>query len=251
MFRILISIVLLILISVPVDAQNRNRYIMDIYEYNEQLEGLVEQVIDSLGGREANLDLKSFQSSGEISYQNGEKSVFDLFYLKKDWVRVDQKFDEDYHFFSRHGRRGWKKVLAKEGVKEQNLRGLSLAEEEQYHFYSNNLFDYEKERLEIYYEGEVVMGDLRVEVIRLSGFSYGEEMYFVSTETYRPVMKQVYILDGKYQAVINYTIHEYTKVGDVWLPKKVGVKMGDNVKEIEFFSYNLSPSLDKDFFVKR
>jgi len=251
MVRILFFILLFVFVSIVSEAQNRNSYVMDIYEYNEQLENLVDRVIDSLGGKEANLEIKSYKSNGEIAYQSGTKSVFDLFYLKENWVRIDQKSEEDYHFFSRHGRRGWEKKMSREGSQEKKFRGKELDEEEQFHFYKNNLFDFEKKRLEIYYEGEVKMGDMTVEVIRLSGFGFGEEMYFISKETYRPVMKQVYILDGNYQVVINYTIKDYMKIGKVWLPKKLGVKRGDDVKEIDFFGYDLTASFDRDFFVKK
>ncbi|MEP1141058.1 MAG: hypothetical protein ABJH44_12640, partial [Balneola sp.] len=246
---IYVTISLSLLLSISGFAQERNRYLMDIYEYNKQLEELVVRVIDSLGGREKNLDVGSFQSNGEITFQTGEKALFDLFYMKNDWIRLEHKLDNKNVFFSRHGKRGWKRSISKDINEEQELSGRALSEEEQFNIYENNLFDYEKKRLDIYYEGEIKIGDMDAHIIRLSGFSYGEEMYYISKENYRPFMKQVYILDGDYQSVINYTIDEYLNIDGVWLPKKIGLKKDGISKMMEFYSYDLSIKFDIDLFV--
>jgi hypothetical protein len=229
-------------------AQRQNRYLLDIYEYDKQLNELVDRVQDSLGGQQANLKFKSFQSNGEITFQSGEKALFDLFYMKDDWVRIDQKKESEYILFGRHGKRGWKHTLAKEGTKKEALKGIKLSEEHQFNFYENNLFDYEKKRLEIYFEGEIIIGDKEAYIIRLSGFNYGEEMYYISKNTYRPFMKQVYFLDGDYQSVIHYAIEEYLKIDGVWLPKKIGLKKDGYAKIIEFFGYDLGVKFDKELF---
>lgn len=229
-------------------TQAQNRYLLDIYEYDKELNELVERVLDSLGGQKENLRLKSFQSNGEITFQTGEKALFDLFYMKEDWIRVDQKTDNEYVLFSRHGKQGWKHTLAKQGTKKETLKGIKLSEEQQFNFYENNLFDYEKKRLDIYYEGEISVGDIEAYLIRLSGFRYGEEMYYISKSTYRPFMKQVYFLDGDYQSVINYTIEEYLKIDGIWLPKKIGFKKDGSSKMMEFFRYNLAVKFDKELF---
>jgi len=205
--------------------------------------------VDSLGGREKNLALRSFQSNGEITFQTGEKALFDLFYMKDDWVRIDQKMDNEYILFGRHGKRGWVKRLDKEGNSQKILKGIKLTEEEQFNIYENNLFDYEDKRLEIYFEGELVVGDIEAYIIRLSGLRYGEEMYYISKKTFRPFMKQVYFLDGKYQSVINYSIHEYVNVEGIWLPKKIGLKKDGSTKMMEFHKYDLAAKFDKELFV--
>jgi hypothetical protein len=231
-------------------TQDRNRYLLDIYEYDKELNELVVRVIEALGGRENNLRVESFQTTGEITYQTGEKATFDLFYMKNDWFRIDQKTEDEYILFGRHGRKGWiKRISKKDGGEVQNLKGRKLNEEEQFNLYENNLFDYEDKRLDIYYEGEIKIGETEAYIIRLSGLRYGEEMYYISKETYRPFMKQVYFLDGKYQSVINYTIDEYTEVDGVWLPKKIGMKKGTQTKMIEFFNYDLAATFEKDFFI--
>lgn len=230
-------------------SQDRNRYLLDIIEYDKELNELVNRVVDSLGGRDKNLELRSFQSNGEITFQSGEKALFDLFYMKDDWVRMDQKKDNEYILFGRHGRKGWIKKLDQKGNTEKRLKGIRLTEEEQFNIYENNLFDYEDKRLEIYYEGELVVGDTEAYIIRLSGLKYGEEMYYISKENFRPFMKQVYFLDGNYQSVINYTITEYLEVDGIWLPKKLGLKKDGSTKMIEFFNYNLAAKFDKELFV--
>lgn len=235
--------------SSSVVAQERNRYLMDIYEYDKQLNELVDRVIDSLGGKKENLKFKSFQSNGEITFQTGDKALFDLFYLKDDWFRIDQKTDEEYTLFGRHGKRGWKHVLAKSGTKKETLKGIKLSEEHQFSFYENNLFDYEKKRLDIYFEGEIIVGDTEAYIIRLSGFKYGEEMYYISKSTFRPFMKQVYFLDDNYQSVINYTIEEYLQVEGIWLPKRIGFKKDGEAKMIEYFSYDLAAKFEKEIFI--
>jgi len=98
--------------------QAQNRYLLDIYEYDKWLNELVERVLDSLGGQKENLRLKSFQTNGEIKFQTGEKALFDLFYMREGWVRIDEKTDNEYVLFSRHGKRGWKLTLAKQGTKK-------------------------------------------------------------------------------------------------------------------------------------
>ena len=75
--------------------------------------------------------------------------------MREGWVRIDEKTDNEYVLFSRHGKRGWKLTLAKQGTKKETLKGIKLSEEHQFSFYENNLFDYEKKRLDIYYEGEI------------------------------------------------------------------------------------------------
>ncbi|XWN37995.1 MAG: hypothetical protein ROO71_03490 [Balneola sp.] len=249
MKKIFIFILFLFFICPSVSAQDRNRYLMDIYEYDKELNELVERVVEALGGREKNLEVESFQTNGEITYQTGEKATFDLFYMKNDWFRLDQKTDQEYILFGRHGRKGWIKKIGKEQEEEiQNLKGRNLNEEEQFNLYENNLFDYEDRRLDIYYEGEIKVGEVEAYIIRISGLRYGEEMYYISKETYRPFMKQVYFLDGKYQSVINYTIDEYIEVNGVWLPRKIGMKKGTQTKMIEFFNYDLAVTFDRDFF---
>tara|TARA_R110002124_G_scaffold47149_1_gene140659 strand:+ start:9530 stop:10243 length:714 start_codon:yes stop_codon:yes gene_type:complete len=230
-------------------AQERNRYLLDIYEYDKQLNELMDRVIDSLGGQKENLKFRSFQSTGEITFQTGDKALFDLFYLKDDWVRVDQKTDNEYILFGRHGKRGWKHTLAKNGTKKEELKGIKLSEEHQFNFYENNLFDYKKKRLDIYFEGEMIVGEMEAYIIRLSGFKYGEEMYYISKKTYRPFMKQVYFLDKDYQSVINYTIEEYLEIDGIWLPKKIGFKKDGTSKMMEFFNYDLAAKFEKKFFV--
>jgi len=250
MKKIFIFILLLFFISPSVYTQDRNRYLLDIYEYDKELNELVVRVIEALGGRENNLRVESFQTTGEITYQTGEKATFDLFYMKNDWFRIDQKTKEEYILFGRHGRKGWiKRISKKDGGEVQNLKGRKLNEEEQFNLYENNLFDYEDKRLDIYYEGEIKIGETEAYIIRLSGLRYGEEMYYISKDTYRPFMKQVYFLDGKYQSVINYTIDEYTEVDGVWLPRKIGMKKGTQTKMIEFFNYDLAATFEKDFFI--
>lgn len=146
-------------------------------------------------------------------------------------VSYRSKTEEEYILFGRHGRKGWiKKIDKEEGEVVQSLKGRKLSEEEQFSLYENNLFDYEDKRLDIYYEGEIKVGEVEAYIIRLSGLRYGEEMYYISKDTYRPFMKQVYFLDGKYQSVINYTIDEYTEVDGVWLPKKIGMKKARKLK---------------------
>jgi hypothetical protein len=193
--------------------------------------------------------MKSFQSNGEITFQTGGKALFDLFYMKDDWIRVEQKTDSEYILFGRHGKKGWKHVLAKDGAKKESLKGIKLSEEHQFNYYENNLFDYKKQRLEIYYEGEIIVGDLEAYIIRLSGFKYGEEMYYISKETYRPFMKQVYFLDGDYQSVINYSIQDYLKVNGIWLPKKISMEKDGITKMMEFFRYDLDAKFDKEIFI--
>lgn len=250
MKKIYVLISLFSFLCFGVLAQERNSYLLDIYEYDKELDELVHRVLDSLGGQKKNLEFKSFQSKGEITNQTGEKALFDLFYMKKDWVRIDQKSEHEYILFGRHGKRGWKRTLTKDGSKEEILKGMSLSEEHQFHIYENNLFDYEKQRLEIYFEGEIIVGDTEAYIIRLAGFSYGEEMYYISKETFRPFMKQVYFLDDDYQSVINYTIEEYLEINGIWLPKKIGFKKDSITKMIEFFDYDLATKFDKDIFIK-
>lgn len=217
-------------------------------EYERELNTLVERVIDSLGGKEKNLEYQTYQSTGEIIHQNGEKASFDLYYLEKDWARLEEKREEERVLFGRHGRRGWKQTLNKSESKTETLKGTTLDEEFQFNFYENNLFDYNEKRLEIYYEGEIVFGDVEAYVIRLSGFSYGEEMYYISKKTYRPVMKQVYIFHRRSQSVINYTIKDYIKIQGVSLPKLIGIEKNGSTKMMEFYSYDFSTKFDKNFF---
>lgn len=231
-------------------AQNRNKYILDVIEYERELNDLLHRVIDSLGGKEKNLHYKSYQSNGEIVYQNGEKALFDLFYLDKGWARLDQKKETEYVLFGSHGRKGWKQTLGKtEGI-DETLKGTALSEEYQFNIYENNLFDYDKQRLEIYYEGEIVFGDMEAHIIRLAGFNYGEEMYYISKETYRPIMKQTYVFHRKSQSVINYTIKEYVELNGIWLPKIIGFEKDGTTKLMEYFAYDFNTKFDKAFFKK-
>ena len=248
--KILLLISFFYFTSTSAFAQDRNRYLLDIYEYDKELNELVERVVDSLGGKERNLNAQSFRSSGEITFQTGEKVAFDLHYMKKEWFRIEHKSDDQNVVFIRHGKKGlikkWNKL---EEVSIQNLKGLKLNEEEQFNIYENNLFDYEGKKLEIYYEGEIKVGEVEAYIIRLSGFTYGEEMYYISKENFRPFMKQVYFLDGKYQSVINYTIDEYIKLNGVFLPKTIRLKRDGVTKMIKFFSYDHSVKFDKEFFL--
>ena len=58
MKKIFIFILLLFFISPTVFAQDRNRYLLDIYEYDKELNELVERVVAALGGREKNLEVE-------------------------------------------------------------------------------------------------------------------------------------------------------------------------------------------------
>ena len=250
MKKILLLILFFYLTSTSAFSQDRNRYLLDIYEYDKELQELVERVVDSLGGKERNLNAQSFRASGEMTFQTGEKVGFDLYYLKKEWFRLDHKTENKSELFVRHGREGQIKKRDTQGVESiQNLKGLKLNEEEQFNIYENNLFDYENKKLDIYHEGEIKVGELEAYIIRLSRFNYGEEMYYISKENYRPFMKQVYFLDGKYQSVINYTIDEYVKMNGVFLPKIIRLKKDGQTKMIEFLSYDLSADFDEEFFL--
>ena len=248
MKKIFLLISLFLFICSSISAQDRNKYILDVIEYERELNDLVLRVIDSLGGKANNLQFKSYQSNGEIVYQNGEKALFDLFYLEKDWARLEEKRETQRVLFGRHGRRGWKQTLSKSENKTSTLKGTALDEEFQFSLYENNLFDYDKQRLEIYYEGEVLFGDIEAYIIRLAGFSYGEEMYYISKKTYRPIMKQVYIFHRRSQSVINYTIKDYIKIQGVSLPKLVGIEKNGSTKMMEFYTYDFSTKFDRDFF---
>ena len=106
MKKILLLILFFYLTSTSAFSQDRNRYLLDIYEYDKELQELVERVVDSLGGKERNLNAQSFRASGEMTFQTGEKVGFDLYYLKKEWFRLDHKTENKSELFVRHGREG-------------------------------------------------------------------------------------------------------------------------------------------------
>ncbi len=245
----LTSILFLLLCSLAINAQTRNRGIMDIVEYHEEMNTLVQKVIDVLGGKEANLKVRSFRSNGEIFYRNGEHGPFDFYLLGDNWARVDYNKDSTRYTFAIHGRRGWTSKRTGSGKEENRLKGVALAEAEQFHIYENNLFDYKEKGLDIYYEGEAITEYVEAYIIRLDGLSFGEEMYYISKKDYRPFMKQVHILRGRNKKVIHYNISEYMQVGEVMLPRTIAIKKDDVTRVMLFSAYDLTAELDKDFFV--
>lgn len=237
--------------ALSIKAQDRHRYLMDIYEYNEEMQLLVNRVIDSLGGKYQNLNMGTYKVNGSISYTSTDTALFDFYYFKEQWLRLDQKLENKYSSFSRHGNKGW--LLTKSSVNKEvkKLRRLSLDEEEQFSFYRNNLFNYDRNDLQLYYEGEVVAGDISVYVLRLAGFNFGEEMYYISKKTYRPIMKQVHILKGNYQSVIHFTLNDYQQVNGIWLPHKIGIKKGNTSKLVDIYGYTFPVKMAKSLFLKK
>lgn len=248
------KVVLLTLIfgyALSLYAQDKQRFLMDIYEYNEEMNSLVNRVIDSLGGKQPNLDIGAYKVNGSITYSSKDTALFDYYNFKEKWNRFDQKLENSFYTFSRHGNKGWRSIKSDNKAEQKKLKKLGLDEEEQFSFYRNNLFQHNRKDLELYYEGEVETGGISFFVLRLGGFSFGEEMYYISKKTYRPIMKQVHILKGKYQSVIHFTIGEYGKVNGIWLPHKIGVKRKDESKLITIYGYNFPVKMDKSLFLNR
>lgn len=230
-------------------TQDRKRFLMDIYEYNEEMNALVNRVIDSLGGKYQNLNMGTYQVNGSIAYSTQDTALFDFYYYKENWSRLDQKIKDDYRFFVRHGSKGWQSIESADKISRNKLSRLSLEEEDHFSFYRNNLFLYDKHNLELYYEGEVEAGELSMYILRLAGFSYGEEMYYISKKTYRPVMKQVHILKRNYQAVIHYTLGDYLKIKGIWLPHEIGIKKEEESKLFKIYGYNFPVKMDESMFI--
>ena len=63
-------------------------------------------------------------------------------------------------------------------------------------------------------------------------------------------MKQVYLLKGKKDIVINYVIEDYIKIEDVWLPKTVSIESDTTFFVLNFTDYNLDAKLEKSLFTQ-
>ncbi len=231
-------------------AQDRNRYLLDLYDYEQELKGVVNKTTQALGGLAANRKVRSYKSEGYIVYRNGDVGKFDLYFLKENWARIDYNRDQEQHTFAIHGKKGWLKVSSDSGSTIKKLKRKPLNEAEYLHLYENNLFDYKWRGLDIYFEGEITSGATDAYVIRLTGFDYGEEVYYISKADHRPFMKQVYLLKGKNDTVINYVIEDYIKVDNVWLPKTVTIEGDTTFFVLNFVDYRLGTPLEKSIFTQ-
>ncbi len=225
MKKVFITILIAHLCVPVLVAQDRLKYIRDIIEYEQELKTLVSTVIDSLGGKQPNIKSTYFLATGVMLQEGSTQQPFEMYTLKRRWARIDVKGDSLNYSISRYGRRGW----IHDNDSHTSLRRRTLDEHHYSHFYTNNLFTFEDQGLEVYYEGEVKTDFVEAYIIRLTGLSYGEEMYFISKESYLPIMKQVYLLNGE-QEVIHYELSDYRRVNEVLMPFSISIKHGDDMR---------------------
>lgn len=238
------------ILCVSAEAQDRNRYLLDLYDYEQELKEVVSKTTEALGGLKANRKVKSYLSEGYVVYRNGDVGKFNLYFLKENWARIDYNRDHEQYTFAIHGRKGWLKASSDSSSAIKRLKRKSLNEVEYGHLYENNLLDYKWRGLDIYFEGEIATGITDAYVLRLTGFDYGEEVYYISKKDHRPFMKQVYLLKGKKDIVINYVIEDYIKIEDVWLPKTVSIESDTTFFVLNFTDYNLDAKLEKSLFTQ-
>lgn len=210
---------------------------------------IIDSTRNALGGKDAYRRIGAFHTSGDIFKRDGTRGRFEVSILKENWARVDYLFEDEQITFSRHGRRGWKMHRADSLEEMVRLKRKDLAIESYLHLYENNLFDYDLRGLDVYYEGELTSVMSSAYIIRLAGFSYGEEVYYIDQTTFRPFIKQVYLTKGRGDTVITYNIDEYMQVGKVWLPKRVSIEGEGNLFVLDFKSYNLQATPDEGIFI--
>ncbi len=237
----------------PVQAhQEQDEYMMDLYSYNEEMRTIVETTINALGGNKNVRKLGAYSSTGVITFEEGQQTEFDYYFLKEAWAKLDFRRERIEVSISVFGNNGWlrEKELDDEVPNIREMKGTELLDMRFSFTYENNLFDYSWKGLELFYEGEIQIGNKKAWVLRLSGFDFGEELYYISKEDYRPIMKQVYLFHKDGQKVVDYIIEEYLEHGDVWLPKKVTISSPHQNISLDFLSYTTNEKLSKDFFKK-
>ncbi len=233
------------------EAQEQNEYMMDLYSYNEEKRAIIENTITALGGNKNIRELGAYSSKGLITFDEGEQTEFDYYFLKEAWVKLDFTEEGKQVSVSVYGNNGWfREVKGQINSEVQEVKGEDLLDMRFAYTYENNLFDYEWKGLEIFYEGEIQIGNKEAWVLRLSGFDFGEEVYYISKKDNRPFMKQVYLFHKNGQKVVNYSIDEYLKIGEVWMPKKVTISSPNKNITLEFLNYSTNQDLSKDFFKK-
>ncbi len=235
-----VSIFVLIFLPVLGSAQD--------VDFGEELEMIYERTSKAMGGTEKWESVSSLYAEGSWNFPEGEGIDFIFKNLNPDMARFDFRFEDESHTISRYGRRGW---IENPGNFIENYERLDEVEQmvaRNTFLYENNLVDYKAKGLQLKFEGSVSIGDQEVWLVRLEGFPDKEELYYISQGDYKPFIKQSYYYRKGRNGVVNYYIKRYMKVGGVELPREILVTSQHLNIILNFSSYVLNASMEKDDF---
>ena len=102
MIRAVFIYIWVLILCVSAEAQDRNRYLLDLYDYEQELKEVVSKTTEALGGLKANRKVKSYLSEGYVVYRNGDVGKFNLYFLKENWARIDYNRDHEQYTFAIH-----------------------------------------------------------------------------------------------------------------------------------------------------
>ncbi len=236
-----VSIFVLILLPVLGSSQEN--------DFGNELEMIYERISEALGGVEKWENISSFYSEGSWNYPDGEEQINFMFKnLKPDMARFDFRTEGELHTISRYGPRGWIEDPGNFISYYERFDEIEKVVARNAFLYENNLMDYKEKGLELKFEGSVLIGDKEVWLVRLEGFPDKEEIYYISQGDYKPFIKQSYYFRRGRNGVVSYFIKRYMNVDGIEVPQEILVTSQHINIILNFSSYVLNASMEKDDF---
>lgn len=217
-------------------------------DFGDELEMIYQRTSEAMGGVERWESLSGFYAEGAWSFPLGDRIDFVYKNLNPDMARFDFRVNEIMHTVSRYGRRSWLDDPDNyiEGYEEFDETEKIVAKNA--FLYENNLIDYKSKGLVLKFEGSVFIAEQEVWLVRLEGFPDKEELYYISQGDYKPFIKQSYYFRRGRTGVVNYFIKRYMDVEGLELPREVLVTSQHINLVLNYSSYVLNPSIEKDDF---
>lgn len=216
--------------------------------FTPELDTIYQNTAKALGGKEKWEKIESVYAEGVWSVPHGEEVGFIFKSLNPDLSRFDFVFNDVLHSYSNFGHKGWVNDPAELISGYERMDEVEKLTTRNAFMYMNNLVDYREKGLEIEFEGSVLIEDEELSLIRVVGFRDKEELYFISSETHLPVIKQSYHSRKGRNGVVNYHITEYMTVGEIKVPREILVTSGDLNLKFRYSSYVLNYELDRSDF---
>ena len=234
------AVILLLMVCYPLSGHAQ--------DFTPELNLIYENTTKALGGKEKWEKIQSLYAEGKWSIPHGDEISFIYKTLNPDLSRFDFVDNGSLHTYANFGHEGWVKDPLSHIPTYNMMDEVEQITARNAFMFLNNLVDYGQKGLEIKYEGTVHIDEESLWLIRVVGFKDKEELYFISSEDYRPVIKQSYYFRRGRNGVVNYHITEYMKVDGVHLPGEVLVSSGDLNLKLRYSSYVLNYELERSDF---
>jgi thioesterase domain-containing protein len=209
---------------------------------------IYENTAKALGGKEKWEKIESLYVEGKWSIPHGEDIAFIYKTLNPDLNRFDFVYMGGLHTIANFGHKGWVNDPTGQIEGYERMETVEKVASRNAFLYENNFVNYEEKGLEIKFEGSVTIEDEELWLVRVLGFRDKEELYFISSGDYLPVIKQTYYFRKGLNAVVNYHITSYMNTGGLMVPREVLVQAQDLNLILSYSSYVPNYELERSDF---